>query len=271
MTRTDMKIDAAVNANDARMIAEIAKLSHEAERILFITGAGLSADSGLPTYRGIGGLYNETHTEDNIPIELALSGDMLQQRPDITWKYLLQIESACRGAGFNLGHRIMAKMEELKPEVWVLTQNIDGFHRKAGSANLIEIHGKVEQLYCTSCEVVEQVRDYSHLMGVPTCKHCGSLIRPDVVLFGEMLPMQAVECLQGELEKGFDLIFSVGTTSVFPYIAQPVLQARFLGAKTIEINPGDTEVSAYVDYRLRMGASEALAKIWQTMGYDLPI
>ena len=97
-------------------IREIARLIEDAERILFVTGAGLSADSGLPTYRGIGGLYNEQHTEEGIPIEMALSGDMLRTRPEITWKYLLQVESACRGAGFNRAHRIIADIEKLKPQ-----------------------------------------------------------------------------------------------------------------------------------------------------------
>ncbi|MCG8671245.1 MAG: NAD-dependent deacylase [Pseudomonadales bacterium] len=243
-------------------IEAVANLVKDAERILVITGAGISAESGLPTYRGIGGLYNEQHTEHNIPIEQALSGMMMASRPDITWQYLHQVESACRGAGFNRAHEILAKLEVVKPETWVLTQNIDGFHQKAGSTNVVEIHGTVSKLYCTQCNHQETVEDYSHLQLPPSCDHCGGLVRPDVVLFGEMLPVSAINILQAQLSQGFDLVLSIGTTSVFPYIAQPIFDAKFWGAKSVEINPGDTEVSAFVDYKLSMGAVDALSAIW---------
>ena len=251
-------------------IQEIARLIQQSERILFVTGAGLSADSGLPTYRGIGGLYNDQHTAEGIPIEAALSGDMLQQRPDITWKYLLQVESACRGAGHNLAHRIIAEIEKIKPHSWVLTQNIDCFHRHAGSHQLIEIHGRVDQLFCTACHYREDVRDYSHLTPLPTCPRCHGIIRPNVVLFGEMLPEDAVLTLHREMQRGFDLVFSIGTTSVFPYIAQPVFEARRWGGKAIEINPGTTEVTPFVHYKLPLRAVEAMSRIWQALGYELP-
>lgn len=247
----------------AAAIQDIAALLADAERVLFITGAGISAESGLPTYRGIGGLYENKDTEHDIPIEEALSGSMMANRPDITWKYLHQVESACRGAGFNRAHEIIADIESKKPDTWVLTQNIDGFHQKAGSKNVVEIHGSVGTLYCTECNEQEQVEDYAHLKLPPSCDSCGGLVRPDVVLFGEMLPLNAVDVLQKQLIKGFDLVFSVGTTSVFPYIAQPVFEAHRWGAKSVEINPGETEVTRYVDYKLPIGAGEALANIWK--------
>lgn len=251
-------------------IDEIAQLIEDAERILFITGVGVSADSGLPTYRGIGGLYNDKHTDEGIPIEVILSGDMLQQRPDLTWKYLLQVESACRGAGHNMAHRIMAEIEKIKPQTWVLTQNIDCLHRAAGSRQLIEIHGRVDQVYCPHCHYQQTVRDYSGFTLPPECPRCFAGIRPNVVLFGEMLPDEAVRIYHREMLRGFDLVFSVGTTSVFPYIAQPVFEARKWGGKSIEINPGVTDVSPFVNYKLNMRAAEALSQIWQALGYELP-
>ena len=117
-------------------VARIAAEMRRARRLLFITGAGISADSGLPTYRGIGGLYNDQTTEDHFSIETALSGAMLDAQPAITWKYLHQIESTCRGARFNDAHAIIADLDN-HFEVCVLTQNIDGFHRNAGSRYLI--------------------------------------------------------------------------------------------------------------------------------------
>ncbi|MGH8459507.1 MAG: Sir2 family NAD-dependent protein deacetylase, partial [Nevskiales bacterium] len=125
---------------------------HVARRILVITGAGISADSGLPTYRGIGGLYEDTMTGDKVPIEVALSGEMMRLEPQLTWKYIHQIESACRGARFNEAHRIIAAMQDRFETVCVLTQNIDGFHRDAGSRNLIEIHGNIHELHCVQCD-----------------------------------------------------------------------------------------------------------------------
>lgn len=123
-----------------------------AERILVITGAGLSADSGMPTYRGLGGLYNG-RTVEGIPIEVAISGPMLQKDPALCWKYLAELGKACLNAQPNAGHEAIAELQRLKPQCWVLTQNIDGFHRRAGSPpeRLIEIHGQLAPLYCQSC------------------------------------------------------------------------------------------------------------------------
>ena len=245
------------------LIEEVARHLRRAERILFITGAGISADSGLPTYRGIGGLYEEKLTEEDVPIEEALSGQMLLRRPELTWKYIAQVERACRGADFNAGHRVIAEIEARKPGTWVLTQNVDGFHRRAGSRNLIEIHGRITELYCTGCSHSRSVEDFAALQIPPSCPQCGELVRPDVVLFGEMLPQGAVDRLYGEVSRGFDMVFSVGTTSVFPYIAEPVRLARQWGVPAVEINPGETEVSQVVDYRIRAGAAETLTKLWE--------
>lgn len=244
---------------------EIAKKILAANRILFITGAGISADSGLPTYRGIGGLYNGNATEDNMAIEDALSGQVMRARPDITWKYLLQIERVCRDKEYNAAHEIIAEIEKIKPQTWVLTQNIDEFHRRAGSKQLIEIHGRVSELFCSVCQFEQQVKNYEGLTIPPHCPKCGAVIRPRVVLFGEMLPEKEINLLYSEMQKGFDLVFSIGTTSVFPYIAEPVYRAKRWGATSIEINPGETEVSQYVDVKISASAKEALQAIWLEM------
>ncbi|MDR1461806.1 MAG: NAD-dependent protein deacylase, partial [Azoarcus sp.] len=123
------------------VLDDIADSLRRAERPLFITGAGISADSGLPTYRGIGGLYNDRQAEEGISIEEALSGHMLAHRPELTWRYIGQIERNCRDAEPSAAHRLIAALEAEKPGTWVLTQNIDSLHRTAGSKNLIEIHG----------------------------------------------------------------------------------------------------------------------------------
>jgi NAD-dependent deacetylase len=246
-------------------ITKAAELVRSSRRILFITGAGLAADSGLPTYRGVGGLYEDKETDEGIPIEVALSGEMMEQAPSVCWKYIAQVEAACRGAKPNRAHEVIAWLET-KKEVVTLTQNVDGLHRSAGAKNVIEIHGDVHRLACTSCPFEERVENYAGLEIPPSCARCGSLVRPRVVLFGEALPHEEVARLMDELQRGFDLVFSVGTTSVFPYISGPVLEARARGVPTIEINPGWTEVSPVVSIRVAERAAVALDEIWRRAG-----
>lgn len=247
------------------LLDEIAGLCAGARRILFITGAGISADSGLPTYRGIGGLYDGNATDEGYAIEDALSGEMLRQHPEITWKYLAQIEATCRGARPNAAHAAIAWLES-RAAVTVLTQNVDGLHRAAGSTDLIEIHGTLHRLACTSCGLRLEVADYDGLPLPPGCPDCEGLLRPEVVLFGEALPEGAIRRLVEILQGGVDLVFSIGTTSVFPYIAEPVLWARQHGVPSVEINPGETRVSSFVDYRLRMGAADAMVRLRTRLG-----
>src|SRR5262245_40048728 len=248
---------------DLETIDRIVDHLGRARSILFVTGAGMSADSGLPTYRGVGGLYEREETEEGFAIEEMLSGEMFQKRPAWTWKYLRQIEEACRGAKFNRGHAVIAEMEEHFPRVWTLTQNVDGFHRDAGSRNVIAIHGELHQIRCTGCPWCGTVRDYLHLTDLPRCGSCSAVLRPDVVLFGAMLPDAGLRELKNQLHEGFDLVFSIGTTSVFPYISFPVEVARQRDKPTVEINPGTTRVSAMVRYRLALGAAVALDVIWK--------
>ncbi len=245
----------------ASLLDEVADLLRGARSVLFVTGAGVSADSGLPTYRGIGGLYEDQDTEEGIPIEVALSGAMFARRPEVSWRHIAAIERACRGAKPSAGHLAMAEVERRIERTWVLTQNVDGLHRDAGSNNVIEIHGTVRRLSCTACPSERTVTDYAGLGVPPRCGACSSVERPDVVLFGEMLPEAAVEVYARELERGFDLVFSVGTTSVFPYIAQPVVEARRRGRAAVEINPGESEVSGLVSHRVRERAADVLPEI----------
>lgn len=254
-----MKPSLETNDKIKRVIA----LLKGAQNILFITGAGISADSGLPTYRGIGGLYNDTVTDEGIPIEMALAGETLERNPEITWKYLSQIEKRCRGAKFNRAHQVIAEMEKHFPRVWVFTQNIDSFHQQAGSQKVIDIHGDMHKIYCPKCGFKITVKDYSEIEIPPKCSRCFGIMRPDVVFFGEMLPADKCACLTRELQKGFDLYFSVGTTSVFPYIAHPIINAKYLARPTVEINPAETEVSELVDIKINSGAAQMLDEIYR--------
>jgi NAD-dependent deacetylase len=191
-----------------------------------------------------------------------LSGEMIRDKPEWTWKYLRQIEQACRGATFNRGHSVIAEMEQRFPRVWTLTQNIDGFHRAAGCRNIIAIHGELHRIRCTVCPWNETLGDYAQLPALPRCAKCFAVSRPDVVLFGERLPDAAVRDLIHEVREGFDIVFSIGTTAVFPYIQGPIETAIRRDKPTVEVNPGITCMSNLVRYRLGLGASIALDAIW---------
>jgi NAD-dependent deacetylase len=244
-----------------RALETAVEVLSSAENVLFVTGAGMSADSGLPTYRGIGGLYETEITEEGLAIEDALSGDMLRRNPTLCWKYIHQIESACRGARFHEGHAVLARFEQRTKRVWVLTQNVDGFHLDAGSRNVIEVHGNLRKLSCMKCDWSARVESYADLSVPPRCPKCEGWVRPDVVLFGEALPRAAISTLERELRAGFDAVFVIGTTAVFPYIAAPVVAANQAGIPTVEINPGDSSVSRWVDVRVRVGARDALERL----------
>ena len=246
---------------NAETLRAITQAVAEAQRVLFITGAGMSAESGLPTYRGVGGLYNQPDTPEGLPIEALLSGRCMAEQPATCWKYLGEVEAACRGAQPNPGHQAIAALEAHVDRVVVLTQNVDGLHTAAGSTDVIEIHGNLHRLRCTGCGWRKEVTDYAGLRIPPRCPECGELVRPDVVLFGEMLPMVALNALEQELREGFDVVFSIGTTSVFPYIAEPVIRAGHHRRMTVEINPGDTEVSHLVHHRIRAEAGPVLQRI----------
>src|SRR5262245_43796827 len=247
---------------DRKLVDDVARLLAGAQSALFITGAGLSADSGLPTYRGVGGLYDRNPTDDGRPIETTLSGPMMAARPETVWKYIHDVELACRHAQPNRGHEIMALLEERIPRVVVFTQNVDGFHRTAGSKNVIAIHGDIHDLRCTRCEWKKTVPDYATLTFPPRCPRCASVVRPDVVLFGEPLPDAPFQQFEAEVARGFDIVFSIGTSALFPYVARPVLLAKSEGRPTVEINPARTDLSDIVDFRLAAGARHSLRALW---------
>ncbi|GAB5405190.1 MAG: hypothetical protein Aurels2KO_34210 [Aureliella sp.] len=191
---------------------------------------------------------------------------MLAENPALTWKYLAQIGMAVRGRRHNRAHEIIAEMEQAFPRVWTLTQNVDGFHSSAGAKNVIEAHGNMYSLSCTGCDYTVALEKYDDINLPPKCPSCGSTVRPDVVLFGEPISAPGLDRLREEIDKGFDVVFTIGTTSVFPYIQAPVQLANAQGDVCVEINPCETTVSDIVDYRLPMKASEALEAIWQ--GYQ---
>jgi len=255
---------------DERAIDFVINLLRSARRLLFITGAGLSADSGLPTYRGRDGLFSrdgvyraDLTTPHGFAIEQALSGPMLAARPEITWHYLLELERAARGGVPNRGHRVIAEMQSYFDAVWTVTQNVDGLHSRAGSRQVLDVHGDLHDLLCTQCDYKVTVPDYADLALPPLCPRCQGILRPTVVLYGEQVPEEKLARLWYEFGVGFDVVFSVGTSSLFEYIAAPVELARAAGIATVEINPETTAVTSEVEVKISGGAASVLDLLWK--------
>ncbi len=256
----------------ASAVEQLAERLRVSDSVLFVTGAGISADSGLPTYRGIGGLYEDRDTEEGVPIEVALSGPMLERDPALTWKYLWQIGRACHGAEPNDAHLVIAGLQERRA-VRVMTQNVDGLHRRAGSRDLIEVHGNADELLCLGCgresTAGELLGGYAAPIELPPrCADCGGLLRPQVVLFEEMLPMPVLEAFQQLGETAFDLVVVVGTTAVFPYIQLPVVTALSQGLPVVEINPQRTELSGVVTLHIPERAAPTLRSAAALLSHD---
>ena len=189
---------------------------------------------------------------------------MLQRNPTLCWKYLAELGKACLGAQANAGHHAIAELQRKKSQCWLLTQNIDGYHRAAGSPmeRVIEIHGELAPLYCQSCGAVDsELAEHLERPLPPKCRQCAGVLRPPVVLFEEMLPEQAIDTLYAQVRKGFEVVISIGTSASFPYIVEPLLRTRQAGGFTAEINPQRTDLSAQVDVHLQGRALDVLPEL----------
>ena len=142
--------------------------------------------------------------------------------------------------------------------VWIATQNIDGLHQGAGSKNVIELHGNLRHLICTHCGYRHYWETFADLPALPLCPDCRNVLRPDAVLYEEMLPAGALELFDTEQNCGFDLVFSVGTTSLFHYVTQPIVDAVRRGITVIEINPDETPISHLANFRFSQPAGQTM-------------
>lgn len=240
---------------------EVGQLLREARRVLFITGAGVSAESGIPTFRGSTAAFANGLTDEGIPFEEALSGSTFRRNPLLSWKYFFLLELSLRGKEPNLAHRAIAALATPSRYVCVATQNIDGLHQDAGSKGVIELHGNMRRVMCVDCEYCDSPGTFERMPELPRCPKCDGILRPDIVLYEERLPESALEDFENEQMKGFDLVCSVGTTSVFAYVAEPVLRAASRGIPTVEINPEETPLSGIIDFRFPAPSGPTLQKL----------
>jgi NAD-dependent deacetylase len=243
-------------------IDAVGTLLTQVSSALFITGPGLSIESGLPHYRGIPGVLRRTAHDARL-LEFALSIDALHSKPKLTWRYLLQIDQQVCAAEPSRGHAVLVALERRLERSTILTVNVDRLHQRAGSRSVIEMHGALHDLRCPRCEISTRHDRYAALPLPPLCAVCGSVLRPDMALFGEPLPPDAFTRLQAELEIGFDLVITIGVAAMFPYLARPVLLAKQDGIPTVEIGHAPTEISEIVDFGLRGSPGRILALIWE--------
>jgi len=232
-----------------------------------ITGAGISAESGIPTYRGQGGIY-EDPDEGERTVE-ALSAPMLQVDPDRTWRAVAALARAAGRAMPNDGHLALARIERTVDRFALLTQNVDGLHRAAGSRNVIDIHGSVFATRCMTCAADGHLDPslLADLDAAPRCDACGGILRPGAVLFGEMLPPDRLARLAAEFHDHVpDLVLVAGTSAMFHYIAAPIRRARATGKLTVEVNPERTVLSDTVRYFLQGPAGVYLPLIAEALG-----
>lgn len=221
-----------------------------------LTGAGISAESGVPTFRGKDGLWNKFD-----PRELATFSAFMRN-PKLVWEWYLFRRELISKVEPNPGHFTLAEMGEHLSQLHIVTQNVDNLHQRAGSTNVIELHGNIERNKCVECNapMAEFEIDPDNL---PTCQ-CGGRIRPDVVWFGEMLPEAAIETAQQEAA-ACKLFFSVGTSAeVYPAADLPMI-AKKNGAYLVEVNPHATPLTPYADEVFAAPSGEAMPLIWHAV------
>jgi NAD-dependent deacetylase len=227
-------------------IQDAAKLIHEAKSIAVFTGAGVSKESGIPTFRDEDGVWNK------VDPQTVATREALYANPEKAWEWYRERHALMSSVKPNAGHHALAQLEKYKT-VHVITQNIDDLHEQAGSTKISHLHGKYNRYKCAfHCQGKPTLVDFTLTNtspALPPCPHCGRWIRADVVLFGEILPAQ--EFTDAEYySKHSDLMIVVGTTGlVSPADSLPRL-AKQNGAKLIEVNPSYSMISRFADIRL---------------------
>lgn len=225
----------------------------KAKNVAVLTGAGISAESGVPTFRGEDGIWKKFS-----PAELA-NFDAFMRNPDLVWEWYSMRKKIISEVEPNAGHYALAKMESLFQNFSIATQNIDNLHTRAGSKNVYELHGNIERSFCVKCKKYFQNVEVNEAKKIPYCE-CGGLIRPDVVWFGESLPPEMIEKSVQAAESA-DFYFSIGTSgNVYPAASLPGIAKR-KGAYTIEINIERTLISEEFDVVLLGNSSEILNNI----------
>ena len=243
---------------DFEIPAKLVETLRKARNIAVLTGAGISAESGIPTFREAQtGLWSQYD-----PHQLA-TPQAFRRDPKLVWDWYAWRRSLVSKANPNEGHYALAQMAE-KVEVFTLiTQNVDSLHQRAGSSGAIELHGNISRIRCYSCGEIHVVFDEQNQIP-PHCKVCDGLLRPDVVWFGENLPEAALSAAFTAAEE-CDIFFSIGTSAVVQPAASLPLVAVENGATTVEINPARTPLSKRMDFVLSGPSAVILPALVQSV------
>ncbi|MBE7414013.1 MAG: NAD-dependent deacylase [Deltaproteobacteria bacterium] len=217
-----------------------------------LTGAGISAESGVPTFRGPDGLWRNFRPED------LATPEAFERDPALVWEWYDWRRSLIAGIRPNPAHYALAEFERRNPAFTLITQNVDGLHRSAGSGNIIEIHGSIWTVRCIECGNSSENRDVP-IKILPRCG-CGGLLRPGVVWFGEALPEDLLY-RSFEAASSADIMLVVGTSGVVQPAASFATRAKDAGAFVIEINPETTPLSGRVDAVIQGRAGEMLPRL----------
>ena len=225
-----------------------------ADKVVILTGAGISAESGIATFRDPDGLWAKFN-----PAELA-SMDGFLANTELVWSWYRYRVKIVEKSNPNPGHEAIAQMEKIFPNVTLITQNVDRLHQRAGSKNIYELHGNLVENYCIDCKEPFNVKEVENPDNLPQCGKCGGKIRPNVVWFGEMLPYDALKAAEDATIES-DVFFSVGTSAeVYPAANLPLI-AKQNGAYVVEVNPKATAITPYMDCSIREIAGVALPQI----------
>jgi NAD-dependent deacetylase len=225
----------------------------QSKRLAVLTGAGISAESGVPTFRGEDGLWNSYRAE-----ELATPGAFARD-PKLVWEWYDWRRGIVAETKPNPGHLALAELEQSSPAFTLITQNVDGLHDLAGSSHPLKLHGDIWEIRCTSCSYSGVNRDVP-LGEIPPRCECGALLRPNIVWFGESLQPEVIEQAWHRSEQA-DLFLVVGTSAlVHPAATLPVVAKRS-GARVVEINLEPTAISDQVDISLMGKSGEILPQL----------
>ena len=242
---------------------ELQSLFDNARKVVVLTGAGISAESGVPTFRGGGD--STIWSWRGRPVTELSSAELMRTDPKLVWEWFDYRRSMLNDIQPNAGHFALAEWEHRFEDFTLITQNIDDLHRSAGNLNLLELHGNIWRARCLRCRSTFEVRETPLEENPPLCLACGYAARPDVVLFGEMLPEGVFERAE-EAATNATLFFVIGTSAVvYPAASLPII-AKQTGAKIIEVNPEETEISFLVDVTLLGNAGKILPQFIRERG-----
>lgn len=225
----------------------------EADRIVVLTGAGISAESGVPVFRGAGGLWRQ-HRPEDLATPQAFARDAR-----LVWEWYDWRRSRVAQAKPNPGHHALAQLERMVPDFTLITQNVDGLHDRAGSRHTLKLHGDVWWLRCTGCGQQSCNTDVPLAELPPHCR-CGALLRPAVVWFGEALSADVLQAA-AEAAACAQIFLVIGTSALVQPAASLPLTAQQNGARLVEINPERTPLSAHADVNLLGPAGELLPQL----------